>query len=77
MRLACLGPQNTTMLRLKPRQRELFVDKMPDVANVAAASMFFAQFLNDRPFSVWLGLAGLAAWLMFWTLAFVAARGEE
>ena len=65
------------MLRLKPRQRALVVDKMPDVANVAAASMFFGQFLSERPFSAWVGLAGLIAWLLFWTLAFVAAGGEE
>ena len=64
------------MLRLKPRQRELFVDKMPDVANVAAASMFFGQFVSGRPFSVWLGLGGLAAWVLFWGLAFLFA-GEE
>jgi len=50
---------------------------MPDVANVAAASMFFGQFLSERPFSAWVGLAGLIAWLLFWTLAFVAAGGEE
>ena len=65
------------MLRLKPRQRELLVEKMPDVANVAAASMFFGQFLSDRPFSLWLGLAGLAAWLLFWGLAFLFAGGED
>ena len=65
------------MLRLNPRQRELFVDKMPDVANVAAASMFFGQFLSGRPFSVWVGLAGLTAWLVCWAMAFVIARGDE
>ena len=64
------------MLRWNPRQRELFVDKMPDVANVAAASMFFGQFLSDRPFSVWLGVAGLFAWLLCWVLAYLAAGGE-
>jgi len=64
------------MLRFNPRQRELFVDKIPDVANVAAASMFFGQFLSDRPFSVWLGLAGLFAWLACWALAYLAAGGK-
>jgi hypothetical protein len=64
------------MLRFNPRQRELFVDKIPDVANVAAASMFFGQFLSDRPFSVWLGLAGLFAWLARWALAYLAAGGK-
>jgi hypothetical protein len=49
---------------------------MPDVANVAAASMFFGQFLSDRPFSVWLGIAGLIAWLLCWVLAYLAAGGE-
>jgi len=50
---------------------------MPDVANVAAASMFFGQFLSGRPFSVWVGLAGLTAWLVCWAMAFVIARGDE
>jgi hypothetical protein len=63
------------MLRFNPRQRELFVDKIPDVANVAAASMFFGQFLSDRPFSVWLGLA-LFACLACWALAYLAAGGK-
>ncbi len=54
----------------------LFVEKMSDVANLAAASMFFGQFLTDRPFSIWLGLAGLSAWLLFWTLAVVLAAEE-
>ena len=65
-----------TMLRLKPRQRELFADKMPDVANLAAASMLFGQFLSDHPFSVWLGFAGLFAWVLCWTLAYLVAGGE-
>lgn len=71
-----IRPQNTTMLRLKPRQRELFVEKMPDVANIAAGSMLFGQFLSDKPFSLWLGIAGLVAWLVCWTTAFVIAGGE-
>lgn len=65
------------MLRLKPRQRALFVDKMPDVANLAAASMFFGQFLADRPFSLELGLAGLVAWALIWTFAVVLAAKED
>jgi hypothetical protein len=54
------------MLRLKPRQRELFVDKMPDVANIAAASMRFGQFLSDKAFSLWFGIAGLIIALLDW-----------
>ena len=36
--LASRYTARATMLRLKPRQRELFIEKMPDVANIAAAS---------------------------------------
>ena len=62
------------MLRLKPRQREVLIEKVPDAANLAAGSMFFGQFLTDRPFSVVLGLTGITAWVAFWVFTLLLAE---
>jgi cytidyltransferase-like protein len=44
------------------------------VANVAAAVLFFGQFLGDRPFSLGLAAFGVAAWAWFMTLALFFAK---
>jgi hypothetical protein len=49
------------MLRLTERQREMFVDKLPDLANLAAAGLVFGQLLMGG-FSVAIGLAGVLVW---------------
>ena len=64
------------MLRLKSRQRGVLVDKVPDVANLAAGSMFFGQFLTDRPFSLRLAVWGMAAWAALWIFTLVLAEGD-
>jgi len=51
-----------TMLRLKPQQRQMLVDKLPDVANLAVGALFLGQFLSDRPFSYVLAVFGVALW---------------
>lgn len=51
-----------TMLRLTRRRREVLVDKVPDTANVALAALVFGQFLGERPYSLAVGLVGLAIW---------------
>jgi hypothetical protein len=50
------------MLRLKPQQRQMLVDKLPDVANLAVGALFLGQFLSDRPFSSVLAVFGVALW---------------
>ena len=65
------------MLRLKPRQRVVPIEKVPDAANLAAGSMFFGQFLTDRPFSVILGLIGITAWIAFWVFTLLLAEGGQ
>ena len=61
------------MLRLQPRQRDVLIEKMPDVANLAAGSMFLGQFLTERPFSVVLAVAGVAGWIACWAFTLVLA----
>ena len=64
------------MLRLTSRQRTMLIEKVPDVANLTAASTFLGQFLSDRPFSVTLALAGLSVWAALAVLTFVLAGND-
>ena len=65
------------MVRLTRKQREVLVDKVPDVANLVAGSMFFGQFLTERPFSVALAIIGGIASVAFWALALTLSGGES
>ena len=62
------------MLRLNRRQREVLIEKMPDVANLVAASTFLGQLLTDRPFSLRLALGGIARWTLLWMLTLLLAE---
>jgi len=64
------------MLRLKPRQRAIAVEKLPDVANVAAGLLVFGQFVGEQPVSIWLAAAGLGIWAGFAGLTLFIAGGE-
>ena len=64
------------MVRLTRKQREVLVDKVPDIANLVAGSMFFGQFLTERPFSVALAIIGGIASVAFWALV-LALSGSE
>ena len=67
-----------TMLLLNREQREMLVDKLPDLANLAIGALSFGQFLADRPFSFTLAICGAAIWLalMAWAIA-LADGGNE
>ena len=64
------------MLEFDDRQREVLIDKLPDAANLALGGLLFGQFVADRPFSVALALAGVAAWvaLLVWSLFLAKGR---
>ena len=47
------------MLRLKPRQRQVLIEKLPDLANVIAGAMIFGQFIAGQTFSVYVAVAGV------------------
>ena len=65
------------MVRLTARQREALIEKMPDAANLVAGSMFFGQFLTDRPFSVGLAMLGAAGWAGFWIFTLLLAEDRR
>ena len=67
----------TTMLRLKPRQRAVAVEKLPDVANIIFGVLVFGQFVDERPVSIWLVGAGLAIWLILAWLTLFLAGGNH
>ena len=64
------------MVGLSERQRTMLIEKVPDFANLIAASTFFGQFLADRPFSTLLALVGFSAWALLMGFAFYIARND-
>ena len=65
------------MLELNHKQRAVLADKLPDVANIAAAALVFGQFLGERAFSWWLALCGLALWGALVSCAIALTGGKE
>ena len=62
--------------KLKPGQRAMFVDKMPDAANLAVGALVFGQFLGSE-FSTRVAAFGLAVWGAFIAWAAVLAAKDE
>ena len=62
------------MLVLKPTQRAMFADKLPDAANLAMGALVFGQFLGGG-FSPLVALLGLGLWAFFMSWAAVLAGG--
>lgn len=50
------------MLRLKPRQRGVIVEKLPDLANLIAGVFVLGQFVGEEPASVWRVILGAVLW---------------
>lgn len=65
------------VLRLNRRQREVFVEKLPDAGNLAIGGLVFGQFVATGEFSSWLAVLGLVTWGLFMGLAAVLAGKEE
>lgn len=62
-----------TMLRLRPRRREVLVETLRELANLAAGALVLGWFVSQEPWSLWLFLAGIAAWLVLVGLAVALA----
>lgn len=50
------------MLRLKQKQRTALSDTVRQLANVAAATLAFGQFVGQRSISIVLVITGLTLW---------------
>ena len=71
------APLRSTMLRLKPPQRRVVADKLPDLANLGAASLIFGQLVGDGQVSLAVMTLGAALWAMFFLIALVAAGDKK
>ena len=70
-------PITSTMVGLNKTQRQILIDKVPALANLAAGAMIFGQFLNPRPFSWVVAASGIALWVFLTVCAMAIARREE
>jgi hypothetical protein len=59
---------------LTERQREIFVDKLPDLANLAVAGLVFGQLLMEG-FSVPIAVAGVCVCVTAMAFAVVIGGG--
>ena len=64
------------MVELTHGQRAVLIDKLPDIANVAAGALVFGQFLSDRAFSLPLAAFGAVLWIVLICCAVVLARRD-
>lgn len=65
------------MVELNEAQREVLVDKLPDVANIAAGALFFGQFLGEHIFSFRLAPFGVGIWVFLTACAVALAGGKQ
>jgi hypothetical protein len=65
------------MVRLTSAQRRLLVAHIPPLANLAAGSLLFGQFLSDRPYSLGIAALGFATWVVLFGIAFAFAAGGD
>lgn len=63
-----------TMLEFQSRQREVLVETLRELANIAVGALGFGQVLSDRPLSPVLALVGTGVWLGLLVGAMVFAR---
>ena len=64
-----------TMLRLKPAQRAVLVDKLPDMANIVAGAIVIGFAIGDPRASWPLLMTGLGLWAG--ALVFVLSIAED
>jgi len=64
------------MLRLKPRQRAVLVEKVRDVANIGVGVLVFGPFVGAEPASVGSVIAGLVLWVVL-VGAILLIAGEQ
>jgi hypothetical protein len=67
------SPQ-ATMIRLKPAHRRILVAHVPELANLAAGSLLFGQYLTDRPYSLVVAMLGIVLWFVLIGVTFLAAN---
>jgi len=64
------------VVRLSERRREYLAEKFGDLANLAIAALVFGQAVGQGRFSLALGLAGIALWLVLTVTGF-SLKGDR
>ncbi len=62
------------MLRLKPEQRAVLADKVPDVVNIIAGAIVIGFFVGEPRFSSAVLVAGIAFWAAALAFAVIIAE---
>ena len=65
------------MVRLKPAQRRVLVDKVPDFANIGAGVFVFWQFVGQQPASWMLFVLGILLRAGVTTVCVLIAGGKQ
>ena len=65
------------MLDLTSDQRRLLLDKVPDIANLVAAGLVFAQSLAPAGFSVPVAVFGASLWVVLFAWMLFIARKRK
>jgi len=55
----------------------LFADHVPELANFAAGTLLFGQFLTERPWSLTASLVGIVSYAVLMGIALFFAEGER
>ena len=63
-----------TLLRLRPRRREVLVETLRELANLTAGALVLAQFIGQQTLSLGLAVAGIALWLALVGMAVALAE---
>jgi|GEM_PF-6087311 hypothetical protein len=64
------------MLGLRRAQRALLVDKLAELAELAAAAMVFGQFVGNQRYSLTVAVFGVFAWCVLLGWALIISRQE-
>ena len=66
-----------TMLGFRQTQRTVLVEKIPDLANLAAGGLIFGQFVGGQRFSLTIAVVGLITWAALIGLTLAIAGDKE
>lgn len=62
---------------MKSQRRQVFGEKMIDLAHIVFGALVVGQFLGERPFSWGLFAAGAGALVLLYSFSYVLLGGEE
>jgi hypothetical protein len=55
----------------------MLIAHIPPLANLAAGSLLFGQFLSDRPYSLIVASIGVGTWVVLFGTALFFAAGSD